>query len=75
MADYERQWALAAGHQERHPLRLKMERLRDVIEQLRAGADLSRIVADGRQSEDPALGLLCGEIEARLSTMPESTSR
>jgi hypothetical protein len=72
MADYERQWALAAGHQERHPLRLKMERLREVMEQVHAGADLSRIVAEGRQSEDPALCLLSEEIDARMSAASES---
>jgi hypothetical protein len=70
MADYERQWALAAGHQERHPLRLKMDRLRDVLEQVRGGADLSAIVASGSMSEDPALCLLCQDIVAHLAAVP-----
>lgn len=65
MADYERQWAHAAGHQERHPLRLKMLRLGEVIERVRAGASLDGIVAEGRAAEAPDLCLLCEDIDAR----------
>jgi hypothetical protein len=62
MADYERQWAAAAGHQERHPLRVKMELLREITEQARDEADFTRLLVDGCTSDDPYRALLCADL-------------
>lgn len=65
MADYERQWAAAAGHQERHPLRVKMEHLRDLIGQVQSGHDFDSLLRDGLEGENATLCLLCEELAAR----------
>jgi hypothetical protein len=62
MADYERQWAVAAGHQERHPLRVKMDLLRQITEQARNPDDFGRLLAEGCTSDDPIRCLLCAEL-------------
>lgn len=62
MAEYERQWAAAAGHQERHPLRVKMEHLKELAEQAQDPDEFSQILVEGSQSADPLRGLLCAEL-------------
>jgi hypothetical protein len=62
MADYERQWAVAAGHQQRHPLRVKMDLLRKLTEQARDADEFGRFLADGCRSDDPIYVLLCAEL-------------
>jgi len=65
MADYERHWAAAAGHQERHPLRVKMELLRRITEQARDPDEFGRLLAEGCASDDPIRVLLCNDLSAR----------
>lgn len=62
MADYEGQWAAAAGHQERHPLRVKMKLLGEIAQQARDSDDFGRLLAAGCASDDPLHSLLCGEL-------------
>lgn len=62
MAEYERQWAAAAGHQERHPLRVKMALLRQLTEEARGAEDFERLLSDACASEDPYRSLLCSEL-------------
>ena len=62
MSDYERQWAAAAGHQERHPLRVKMELLREVTQQADSPEEFGRLLAAGCSSDDPFRALLCAEL-------------
>jgi hypothetical protein len=65
MADYERQWAAAAGHQERHPLRVKMELLRQITAQARDPDEFGRLLAEGCTSDDPFRVLLCADLSGR----------
>lgn len=65
MADYERQWAAAAGHQERHPLRVKMNLLRQITEQARDPDEFGRLLAEGCGADDPFRVLLCLDLSAR----------
>jgi hypothetical protein len=65
MADYERQWAAAAGHQERHPLRAKMTALEQIMEQARNPDEFGRLLAEGCDSDDPIRMLLCAELSPR----------
>jgi len=62
MAVYERQWAAAAGHQERHPLRVKMSLLREITDRARDAEEFGRLLADGCSSDDPFHALLCSEL-------------
>jgi hypothetical protein len=62
MSDYERQWAAAAGHQERHPLRVKMELLKSLAEQAPDGDRFTSLLEDGCDSENPLMVLLCNEL-------------
>jgi hypothetical protein len=62
MADYERQWAAAAGHQERHPLRVKMELLRQLIEPAPDSEAFTRLLEEGCSSDDPVRVMLCNEL-------------
>ena len=65
MADYERQWAAAAGHQERHPLKAKMTALEEILQQASDADEFGRLLAEGCASEDPIRMLLCAELLPR----------
>jgi hypothetical protein len=65
LADYERQWSEALGHQQRHPLRVKMERIKELAARGLAPADFERVLSGGVQSEDPGLTMLCLELLPR----------
>jgi hypothetical protein len=76
MADYERQWAAAAGHQERHPLRVKMELLRELSQQAGDPEEFTRKLAEGCDSDDPLRNLLCAELSpwwGRVRPSPTSS--
>lgn len=76
MAEYERQWAAAAGHQERHPLRVKMELLRQLMEEAHGTEDFERLLREGCNAEDPFRSLLCSELLAwwqRFRQQPASS--
>lgn len=61
-ADYERQWTAAAGHQERHPLRVKMDKLAELTAQARDADEFTRLLTEGCASDDPIRSMLCGEL-------------
>ena len=66
MVDYERQWAAAAGHQERHPLRVKMAALEKLAQE--AGDDpeaFGQLLSAGCGSDDPVRVILCDELLPR----------
>jgi hypothetical protein len=65
MADYEQQWAAAAGHQERHPLSVKMKLLGEIAEKARDPDEFGRLLAAGCESDDPFYSLLCVELSDR----------
>ena len=65
MADYERQWAAAPGHQERHPLKVKMMALAEIMQQAKDPDDFGRLLAEGCDSDDPIRMLLCAELSPR----------
>ena len=62
MIDYERQWAAAAGHQERHPLRVKMELLRELTQQAGDPEQFTRQLREACEGDDPYRRLLCAEL-------------
>ena len=65
MADYERQWSAAHGHQERHPIRVKMNTLAQLTEEANDPEDFGRLLKEGCASGDPIRGLLCEELYPR----------
>ena len=74
LADYERQWAEALGHQQRHPLRLKIERIKELAARGFESADFERLLADGLDSDDPGLAMLCLELYARWRARPSQAA-
>jgi hypothetical protein len=65
LADYERQWSEALGHQQRHPLRLKMERIKELAARDLGPTDFETVLADGAHSDNPGLAMLCLELYPR----------
>jgi hypothetical protein len=65
LAEYERQWSEALGHQQRHPLRLKIERIKELSARGLAPADFERLLAGGVQAEEPGLAMLYLELLPR----------
>jgi hypothetical protein len=75
MADYERQWSEARGHQERHPIREKMRVLSELVEQARDGDEFRQLLREGCGGADAIRALLCEELSGRwdaLSAGPKS---
>jgi len=73
MAVYERQWAAAAGHQERHPLRVKIEQLRELTGQAADADEFERLLTEGCESDDAPRALLFAELQPwwqRLQSKP-----
>lgn len=62
MHEYERQWSIAAGHSVRHPLRLKMERLKDWCECSDDAEDFEQRLIQSQDSDDPGEELLADEL-------------
>jgi hypothetical protein len=65
LAEYERQWAASVGHQQRHPLRVKMELLGQLRKQAAQQSDFDKLLRDGLSSDDPRLAMLCAELAPR----------
>ena len=61
MAEYEQQWVRATGHQQRHPLRVKMRRLQELIERKPTAEELDRLLL-GEPPADPEACLLCEDL-------------
>ena len=65
MLEYERQWAAAAGHQERHPLRVKMRALESLMADLHDAPRFRQLLIAGRTGGDPFREMLCDELLPR----------
>ncbi len=75
MADYERQWSEARGHQERHPIREKMRVLSQLLDQAPSAEEFRALLRAGCDGDDPIRALLCEELTPRWDALskPEST--
>ena len=62
MHEYERQWARAGGHAVRHPLRLKMERLRDWCGEACPPAEFEARLVAAQGADDVGAALLADEL-------------
>ena len=62
MHDYERQWSRGGGHAVRHPLQLKMERLKVWCDDACSPDDFEARLEEARQSEEPGVALLAEEL-------------
>jgi len=64
MHEYERQWARASGHGVRHPLRIKMERLKAWCEDSASTSadDFQARLEEAETSDDDGLALLAEEL-------------
>ena len=62
MHEYERQWSRAGGHALRHPLRLKIERLKAWCDTACSPADFTLRLEQAEVSEDDGLALLAEEL-------------
>jgi hypothetical protein len=62
MHEYERQWSRASGHGVRHPLRLKMERLKAWCDDSCSAEDFSQRLEEAERSDDDGLALLAEEL-------------
>jgi hypothetical protein len=74
MADYERQWSEARGHQERHPLREKMRVLSELADQSSRPECFRTDLAAGCSSDDPIRALVCEDLLARWDHLAASES-
>jgi hypothetical protein len=72
MHEYERQWAGATGHGVRHPLRLKMERLKNWCDETCTPADFEARLITAEQSEDIGTALLADELLALWRAVPHA---
>jgi hypothetical protein len=62
MHEYERQWSRASGHGVRHPLRLKIERLKGWCDESCSAADFESRLLEAERSDDDGLALLAEEL-------------
>ena len=62
MHEYERQWAGATGHGVRHPLRLKMERLKTWCDETCTPADFEARLLEAQDSDDVGAAILAQEL-------------
>jgi hypothetical protein len=62
MHEYERQWAAGGGHAIRHPLRLKMERLKGWCDESCSAEDFADRLRQAETSDDPGESLLAAEL-------------
>jgi hypothetical protein len=62
MHEYERQWSRSSGHGVRHPLRLKMERLKAWCDESCSAADFESRLSEAQRSEDVGQALLAEEL-------------
>ncbi len=62
MHEYERQWSLAAGHAVRHPLHLKIERLKRWCEESASPDAFEEQLDRAERSDDPGEALLASEL-------------
>ena len=62
MHEYERQWSSATGHSVRHPLRLKMERLKTWCDDACDAATFEARLTEAARSDEPGLALLAEEL-------------
>ena len=69
MADYERQWSEARGHQERHPIREKMRMLSQLVGQADTPEQFRDLLREGCGGDDPIRTLLCEELSPRWDAL------
>lgn len=69
MADYERQWSEARGHQERHPIREKMRALAEITSEAANPEQFRTLLRAGCAGDDPIRALLCEDLAARWDAM------
>jgi hypothetical protein len=62
MHEYERQWSRAGGHALRHPLQLKMERLKTWCDDSCTAEDFESRLQQACASDDAGLALLADEL-------------
>jgi hypothetical protein len=62
MHEYERQWSRGGGHAVRHPLRLKMEQLKQWCDESCEAADFEARLEAACASDEPGLALLADEL-------------
>jgi len=62
MHEYERQWSRASGHGVRHPLRIKMERLKGWCDDACSADDFEQRLEGAERSDDDGLALLAEEL-------------
>jgi hypothetical protein len=62
MHEYERQWSHAGGHAVRHPLRLKMERLKTWCDEACSIDEFEQRLTEAQASDDIGVALLADEL-------------
>lgn len=62
MHEYERQWSRGGGHAVRHPLKLKMERLKTWCDEACSAEDFEARLEQACGSDDPGVALLADEL-------------
>jgi hypothetical protein len=63
--DYDLQWRRAQGHAQRHPLRIKMDRLDELLEREFLPDELDQFLSDAIAGDNPELSLLSLDLEPR----------
>ena len=75
MAEYERQWSAARGHQERHPIREKMRVLSEMVEQTSSPEKFRALLREGCRGDDPIRALLCDDLAERWDALAAAEGR
>ena len=65
MREYERQWVQARGHAERHPIRVKMQRLTELGREAGDAAHFDLLLTSGQRGADAEMCLLCEDLAPR----------
>lgn len=65
MREYERQWVVARGHAERHPIRVKMMRLAELEREAGDVAHFDLLLTSGQRGADAEMCLLFDDLAPR----------
>lgn len=72
MADYERQWSEARGHQERHPIGAKMRALSELLEQSTGADEFRARLREGCEGDDHIRSMVCQDLAERWDQLSGS---
>jgi hypothetical protein len=64
--ELELNWQRAVGHQQRHPIGVKLRAAEVLLDELRVAAEPHVLIEQGTESDEPGRALLCEELLRRV---------